>query len=142
MRSLVEERAARFPAVPVADLGYDRCSTNLAEAVAFLLYVDRHREWVRCIESPLVLHGYDEIDSPELADVLWLNRARALLRYARRPITTIHTVKILARQAQVGWDNAMGWLDQLAADHHAAECGASNVVDLVDWRDGHASSSP
>src|SRR5437660_6266115 len=67
MKTLIEKRAGRFPSVPVADLGYDRCSTNLGEAIALLLYVDRDRSWVDRIECPLLLWGYDTIDSPEQA---------------------------------------------------------------------------
>lgn len=137
MKTLIEKRAGRFPAVPVADLGYDRCSTNLGEAIALLLYVDRDRSWVDRIECPLLLWGYDTIDSPEQADEVWQNRARALLRYARRPITTASAVNLLGRHARAGWDNALAWLDQLAVEE-AAQAEASNVVELATWRDEHA----
>jgi hypothetical protein len=34
MRALVAGRAGRFPAVPAAGLGYDRCQTGLADVIA------------------------------------------------------------------------------------------------------------
>jgi hypothetical protein len=136
MRSLVGQRAAQFPAVPVADLGYDRCRTQLAEVVALLLYVDRDRSWVASVECPLLISGYDSVDWPERADEIWQCRARALLRYARHPITTAGAVNVLGTHARAGWDAALAWLDQLAAEH-AAEVHASNVIDLASWRDEH-----
>jgi hypothetical protein len=134
MRAHVEERAERFPAVPVADLSYDRCRTNLTEAVALPLYVDSDRYWVDRLECPLLLSGYDYVDWPERADEIWQNRAKALLRYARRPITTASAVNVLGTQAQAGWDSALAWLDRLAAEQ-SDEAEASNVVDLASRRD-------
>jgi hypothetical protein len=137
MREFIETRAAQFPAVLVADLGYDRGSTDLAEVIALLVYVDRNRNWVTRIECPLLLLGYDEVDWPERADEVWQKRARALLRYARPPITRAGAVNILGTHARSGWAAALAWLDQLVAEH-AAEDQALNVVDLANWRDGRA----
>ena len=134
---LVEQRAAQFPAVPIADLGYDRCQTDLAEVIALLLYVDRDRAWVPHVECPLLLSGYESIDWPERADEVWQNRARVLLRYARHPMTTARAVNVLGMHARTGWDLALAWLDRLATEQ-AAEVKASNVVDLASWRDEHA----
>jgi hypothetical protein len=133
MRALVAERADLFPAVPAADLGYDRCQTDLAEVIALLLYVDRNRGWVDRIECPLLLWAHEYIDWPERADQVWHHRATALLRYARYPITTASAVDILGRHAQTGWDNALAWLDRLVAEHAATD-EASNVIDLASRR--------
>lgn len=136
MRLLVGRHAARYPAVPVADLGYDRCRTPLGEAVALLLYVDRDRDWIADLVTPLVLSAYDAIAWPERADEVWQNRARALLRYTPDPgppVVTAHAVRALAAHARTGWEDALARLDRLAAEHVALTEG-SNVIDLASRR--------
>ena len=110
---------------------------DLAEVIALLLYVDRDRTWVPRVECPLLLSGYESVDWPERADEVWQNRARALVRYARHPMTTARAVNVLGTHARTGWEVALAWLDRLAAEQ-AAEVRASNVVDLASWRDEHA----
>jgi hypothetical protein len=137
MRTFIERHAARFPAVPIADLGYDRCGTGLAEAIALLLYVDRDRSWVDCIETSLIPSAFDAVDWPERADQVWFERARALLRHtpdASRSTVTAYAVRALARHARVGWDNALAWLDRLVVEHGAV-ADATNIVDLASRRE-------
>lgn len=133
MRELVAERAGRFPAVPVAELGYDRSSTDLGEAIALLLSIDRDPSWASRAQSPVVLAGYEDIDWPERADEVWQNRARALLRLTPRPITTADAMNVLGGHARSSWEHALAWLDQLAADQ-AGDAAASNVIDLASRR--------
>jgi hypothetical protein len=133
MRLLVKQYAKRFPAVPVADLGYDRCSTPLAEAITLLLYIDRDRSWADGIETSLVYSAFDAVDWPERADQVWHDRARALLRYTPAggcSSVTAYAVRALAEHARNGWDYALAWLDRLAA---LAE--ASNVINLASRRE-------
>lgn len=139
MQTLVEQHAERYPAVSVADLGYDRCQTSLGEAVALLLYVDRDRSWADCIGTPLVPSAFDAIEWPERADQVWHDRAHALLRHthdSNRSGVTAYAVSALARHARTGWDNALAWLDHLIAEH-AAQSDGSNVVDLASRRERH-----
>lgn len=139
MRALVEQHAEWFPAVPVADLGYDRCQTGLAEAIALLLYVDRDRSWADCIETPLILSAFDVIEWPEHADQVWHDRGHALLRHtpdSGHSAVMAYAVGALARHARTGWDNALAWLDRLVVEH-VAQSEASNVVDLAARRETH-----
>jgi hypothetical protein len=137
MRTLVQRYAEQSPAVPVAELGYDRCRTSLAEAIALLLFIDRDRSWVDCIEIPLMLSAYDVIDWPERADQVWQDRAQALLRHTPdrgRSVVTSYAVRAFASQARIGWDHALEWLDRLVVERDELT-RASNVVDLACRRD-------
>jgi hypothetical protein len=104
MRLLVKECAKRFPAVPVADLGYDRCDTPLAEAIALLLYIVRDRSRADWIEIPLVYSAFDAVDWPERADQVWHDRARAT-PCAPSP-STLATVGITRWR---GWTGSPRW---------------------------------
>jgi hypothetical protein len=135
MRTAVRGRAKRFPAVVVMELGYDRCHTALAEAIALLLYVDRERDWAYCIES-LLWSAFDAIDWPERVDQVWHSRAHALLRHTPDPdvaVVTTYAVHALASTARHGWETALAWLDRLAAEH-AAIAEDSTVIDLANRR--------
>jgi len=136
MRTIVRRYAERYQAVPVAELGYDRCRTLLAEAVALLLFVDRDHSWADCIGTGLVTSAYEATDWPERAGRMWQDRGRALLRHTpdgECSLVTAYATRALADQARVGWDNALRWLDRLAVEH-GAQMDSSNVVDLASRR--------
>lgn len=107
MRRVVGSLAHRVPALDVPDLGFDRVTTELSEAIALLLYVNSHRNEARHVNGFVRKWAIHKISYPELAGELWQCRARALLAgeeafYAR------------VRHPCRGWELALGWLDTVA----------------------------
>lgn len=86
--------------------------------------------------TPLLLSAHDAIPWPERADEVWQNRARTLLNYTPNrayPMVTPDAVHALAAHARTGWENALAWLDRLAAQH-AAPAEPPNVIHLASRR--------
>jgi hypothetical protein len=103
MRMLVAHLAEQVPGVDTAALRYRRGSTDLAEAVALLRYLDDHPALVTDISMVIARTAFDTTSYPERSDERWLSRARALLSVGGRSALTWRALR--------GWSFVLAWLD-------------------------------
>lgn len=107
MRRVAASLVDQVPAPGVDGLTFDRVTTDLARAVAVLLYLNAHPSEARHIGGFARRWAVNKINYPERAGELWLCRARALLMAEREFYSRV-------RHACCGWELALGWLDAVA----------------------------
>lgn len=118
MRSLVCELKAQVPAIDGSALHYDRSETELGKTVALLRYLGAYPEYASVATPVMASIAFDETSYPERSEDTWLYRAEALLLLDSspdHPRLTAESLRELASRADLGWDEALGWLDRITA---------------------------
>ncbi|ASR39932.1 hypothetical protein BAY61_32125 (plasmid) [Prauserella marina] len=117
MRAEITRRAPRYPAVDTTILRFHRGRTDQGEAAAVVAWLAEHPDRVDELGHNSFLRetAVDETDFPERLDEAVQRRARALLSLDRGGVSPAALAQLGDRVRRGGWEQAMDWLDQLAA---------------------------
>jgi hypothetical protein len=108
-----------------AELSYGRRLSNLHEATALLLWLERHPDEAPQVTAVSLVAARDEVSYPERADARTQRRARALLDHSPSGTLGYEVLRELAGHARCGWPAVPAWLDKVAC------AAAADVVDLA-----------
>lgn len=118
-------RAGGTCSTVATEASYSRSLTTVGEAIALLIWLERHPDDVPEVTAVSLVAARDEVSYPERADALTRRRARALLSRSPNGTVGYDVLRELAGHARCGSAAVPVWLDRVA-------CAAvPEVVDLA-----------